>query len=230
VSVGIVFVSHSTKIAEGLIDLARQMAHDVEMQSAGGTDEGGIGTSYDRVTAAIDAVNTGAGVVVLCDLGSAYMTAETAVDFLDDDVRGEVRIVDAPLVEGGVAAAVAAQTGAHLDGVVAAAKSAGEAFAPGSGTEPGALPVPQDPDAVVETVTVVNEEGLHARPAAEFVKLASTYDAKITVNGVDGKSLLRIMTLALTRGSDATISATGEQAREAVDGLVHLIRSGFGEA
>jgi PTS hybrid protein len=175
-------------------------------------------------------VNTGAGVVVLCDLGSAYMTAETAVDFLDDDVRGEVRIVDAPLVEGGVAAAVAAQTGAHLDGVVAAAKSAGEAFAPGSGTEPGALPVPQDPDAVVETVTVVNEEGLHARPAAEFVKLASTFDAKITVNGVDGKSLLRIMTLALTRGSDATISATGEQAREAVDGLVDLIRSGFGEA
>jgi PTS hybrid protein len=230
VSVGIVFVSHSTKIAEGLIDLARQMAHDVEMQSAGGTDEGGIGTSYDRVTAAIDAVNTGAGVVVLCDLGSAYMTAETAVDFLDDDVRGEVRIVDAPLVEGGVAAAVAAQTGAHLDGVVAAAKSAGEAFAPGSGTEPGALPVPQDPDAVVETVTVVNEEGLHARPAAEFVKLASTFDAKITVNGVDGKSLLRIMTLALTRGSDATISATGEQAREAVDGLVDLVRSGFGEA
>jgi PTS hybrid protein len=230
VSVGIVFVSHSTKIAEGLIDLARQMAHDVEMQSAGGTDEGGIGTSYDRVTAAIDAVNTGAGVVVLCDLGSAYMTAETAVDFLDDDVRGEVRIVDAPLVEGGVAAAVAAQTGAHLDGVVAAAKSAGEAFAPGSGTEPGALPVQQDPDAVVETVTVVNEEGLHARPAAEFVKLASTFDAKITVNGVDGKSLLRIMTLALTRGSDATISATGEQAREAVDGLVDLIRSGFGEA
>lgn len=229
-TVGIVFVSHSAKIAEGLIDLARQMAHDVEMQSAGGTDEGGIGTSYDRVTAAIDAVNTGAGVVVLCDLGSAYMTAETAVDFLDDDVRNEVRIVDAPLVEGGVAAAVAAQTGGHLDAVVAAARSAGEAFAPGSRAEPGTLPVPQDPDAVVATVTVVNEEGLHARPAAEFVKLASTFDAKITVNGVDGKSLLRIMTLALTRGSDATISATGEQAREAVDGLAGLIRSGFGEA
>jgi phosphoenolpyruvate---glycerone phosphotransferase subunit DhaM len=230
VSVGIVFVSHSVKIADGLIDLARQMAHDVELQSAGGTDEGGIGTSYDRVTAAIDAVNTGAGVVVLCDLGSAYLTAETAVDFLDDDVRGEVRIVDAPLVEGGVAAAVAAQTGAHLDAVVAAARSAGEAFAPGSGGERGVLPAPPDEDAVVETVTVVNEEGLHARPAAEFVKLASTYDAKVTVNGVDGKSLLRIMTLALTRGSDATISATGEQAREAVDGLADLIRSGFGEA
>jgi PTS hybrid protein len=230
VSVGLVFVSHSAKIAEGLIDLARQMAHDVEMQSAGGTDDGGIGTSYDRVTAAIDSVNTGAGVVVLCDLGSAYMTAETAVDFLDDDVRGEVRIVDAPLVEGAVAAAVAAQTGAHLDGVVAAARSAGEAFAAGSGVEPGALPAQQDENAIVETVTVVNEEGLHARPAAEFVKLASTYDAKVTVNGVDGKSLLRIMTLALTRGSDATISATGEQAREAVDGLADLIRSGFGEA
>jgi len=230
VTVGIVFVSHSSRIAEGLVDLARQMAHDVEMQGAGGTDDGGIGTSYDRVAAAIDAVNTGAGVVVLCDLGSAYMTAETAVDFLDDDVRGEVRIVDAPLVEGGVAAAVAAQTGAHLDGVVSAARAAGEAFAPGSGVEPGTLPVEQDEDAIVETVTVVNEEGLHARPAAEFVKLASTYDARVTVNGVDGKSLLRIMTLALNRGSDATISATGPQARDAVDGLVALIRSGFGEA
>jgi len=230
VSVGIVFVSHSARIADGLVDLARQMAHDVEMQGAGGTDDGGIGTSYDRITAAIDAVNTGAGVVVLCDLGSAYMTAETAVDFLDDDVRGEVRIVDAPLVEGGVAAAVAAQTGAHLDAVVAAARSAGEAFAPGSGAEPGAVPVPSDPEAVVATVAVVNEEGLHARPAAEFVKLASTFDARVTVNGVDGTSLLRIMTLALTRGSDATISATGAQAREAVESLADLIRSGFGEA
>lgn len=234
-SVGIVFVSHSVKIAEGLVDVARQMAGSVALQAAGGTDDGGVGTSFDRVTAGIKAVNSGSGVVVLCDLGSAYLTAETALDFLDDDMRPGVRIVDAPLVEGGVAAAVAAETGAHLDGVVAAARSA-------AGTVRAEMPEERSAeDSSVEqassadgsvsvTVRIVNPEGLHARPAAEFVKLASTFDAKVTVNGVDAKSLLRIMTLALMQGSNVTISATGSEAQRAVDGLGALIRSGFGEA
>ncbi len=111
-TVGLVFVSHSAKIAEGLVELARQMAPDVALVAAGGMDDGGIGTSFDLVTAAIARAESGDGVVILCDLGSAILTAETALDFLDDDERSRVDIVDAPLVEGGVAAAVAAQTGA----------------------------------------------------------------------------------------------------------------------
>ena len=122
--VGLVFVSHSTKIAEGLVDLARQMAPNTVLVPAGGTDEGGLGTSFTKVASGIAAADAGAGVVVLCDLGSAILTAETALDFLDDVVHERVRIVDAPLVEGGVAAAVAAEIGGDLDAVIAAARSA----------------------------------------------------------------------------------------------------------
>ncbi len=115
--VGIVFVSHSARIAEGLVDLSRQMAPTAALVAAGGTDDGRIGTSFDLVSTGIAAADAGEGVAVLCDLGSAILTAETALDFLDDDVRARVRIVDAPLVEGGVAAAVAAEAGDDLDQV-----------------------------------------------------------------------------------------------------------------
>ena len=122
--VGLVFVSHSVDIARGLVALAGQMAPTAALAAAGGTDDGRIGTSFDLVNAAIEEADSGLGVVVLCDLGSAILTAETALDFLDDDTRARVRIVDAPIVEGGVAAAVAAESGDPLDDVIAAAESA----------------------------------------------------------------------------------------------------------
>ncbi|MDY7556488.1 dihydroxyacetone kinase phosphoryl donor subunit DhaM [Cryobacterium sp. 10C3] len=97
VLVGLVFVSHSSLIARGLVDLARQMAPTVRMLPAGGTDDDRIGTSFAKVAAGIEAAEAGRGVVVLCDLGSAILTAESALDFLDDDTRSRVVIVDAPL-------------------------------------------------------------------------------------------------------------------------------------
>lgn len=225
-TVGLVFVSHSAKIADGLTDLAGQMASSVTLVAAGGTDAGGIGTSFDKVTAAISAADSGAGVVVLCDLGSAILTAETAWDFLDQDAQKRVRIVNAPLVEGGVAAAVAAEGGKSLSEVQAAAESARggstAALDAGLGDETGQAPV-------AEKVRLPNPEGLHARPAAEFVKLAGGFDAQVTVNGVDARSLLAIMALGLTRGDEMTLSASGRDARAALTALVELIRSGFGE-
>lgn len=231
-AVGLVFVSHSALIAEGLIALARQMAPDAALAAAGGTDEGGIGTSFELVSAGIASVDSGAGVVVLCDLGSAILTAETALDFLDDDVRGRVRIVDAPLVEGGVAAAVAAQTGASLDEVVAAARSAAggdpaqhgadEATRAGGSDDPAA-------SHAAASVTLRNKDGLHARPAAEFVKLASTFAAKVVVNGKDAKSLLGIMSLGLVKGAVVELQADGPDAEDAIGALASLIESGFGE-
>ncbi|WP_244857644.1 dihydroxyacetone kinase phosphoryl donor subunit DhaM [Agromyces archimandritae] len=132
--VGLVFVSHSAKIAEGLVELAGQMAGNTTLVAAGGTDDGRIGTSFELVSAGIAKADAGAGVVVCCDLGSAILTAETALDFLDDEVRARVRIADAPLVEGGVAGAVAAESGAPLEEVLAAAESArGAARDEGSG-------------------------------------------------------------------------------------------------
>ena len=230
-----VFVSHSAKIAEGLVDLARQMAPAVSLVAAGGTDEGGIGTSFEKVSTGVLEADTGQGVVVLCDLGSAILTAETALEFLDDVVRDRVLVVDAPLVEGGVAAAVAAQMGSELRAVAEAARSAfGTApeGAPGAGVGDGAAATDEgEPaaDEVTRSVVLRNRDGLHARPAAEFVKLASTFDAQVRVNGRDAKSLLGIMGLGLTAGATVEISSRGPEAEAAVSALSGLVESGFGE-
>lgn len=225
--VGLVIVSHSAKIAEGIVELAAQMAPGVAIVAAGGTDDG-IGTSFERVSDAIGvAGESGTGVVVLCDLGSAILTTETALDFLDEEVTARVRIADAPIVEGAVAAAVAAQIGGDLDAVVLAAESAS-----GSTAETPSPDIrPTEPVVEVRrgSATLINPSGLHARPAAEFVRLAGTFDARISVNGIDAKSLLRIMGLGLARGTAVQIEATGPQAAEAVDALTTLIGSGFGE-
>lgn len=229
--VGVVFVSHSSKIAEGLVDLARQMAPDVALVAAGGTDEGGIGTSFEKVSAAIVEADAGAGVVVLCDLGSAILTAETALDFLDDVVRERVLVVDAPLVEGGVAAAVAAAGAGSLDGVAEAARSArGAQLTDGDrAASDAAPPLAAGGSEERRTAILPNKDGLHARPAAEFVKLASTFASRVSVNGTDAKSLLAIMALGLTKGAAVDIAAVGEDARDAVSALAELIESGFGE-
>lgn len=239
-SVGLLLVSHSSKIAEGVAELAHQMAASVTIVAAGGTDEEGIGTSFEKVQSGLASADSGDGVVVLYDLGSALLTTETAVDFLEDDaVRERVRVVDAPLVEGAVAAAVAAEMGSGLDDVVAAARTAGggtEAEAGATDAASGSDSDTHDGDAsaaadgaVERTVVLVNRDGLHARPAADFVKLAGSFDARIDVNGVDAQSLLAIMSLGLVRGAEARIRATGPDARRAVDELSELIETGFGE-
>lgn len=130
-SVGIVLVSHSRALAEGLAEVARQMAPSAEIVPAGGTDDGGIGTSFDRITAAIETADSGDGVVLLYDIGSGYLTAETAVEFLDPEQAGRVTIVDAPFVEGAVSAAVRAGIGGDRRAVVASALEARTVDGPG---------------------------------------------------------------------------------------------------
>lgn len=227
--VGLVFVSHSTLIAEGLVELARQMAPHTALIPAGGTEGGGIGTSFERVLDAVTTADTGDGVVVLGDLGSAFLTAETARDFLDPEIAERVLIVDAPLVEGAVAAAVAAESGGDLAAVAAAARTA--AGQPDGSAVPG-LPAAsaQQMPQISRTVVLINPEGLHARPAAEFVKLANTFPSAVTVNGVDAKSLLRIMALGLTKGASVEIASDDENGGDAVEALAQLVESGFGEA
>ena len=134
-------------------------------------------------------------------------------------------IVDAPLVEGGVAAAVAAQTGETRDGVAAAARTAygHQAASAGDVAEPAGS------SGYSRVVTIVNRDGLHARPAADFVKLAGTFTSRVTVNGKDAKSLLAIMALGLVRGRDAEIATEDPEGRPAVDALADLVASGFGE-
>jgi phosphoenolpyruvate---glycerone phosphotransferase subunit DhaM len=125
VSVGLVVVSHSAKIAEGVVEMAAQMAGGVRLRAAGGTDDGGIGTDATLIAEAIAAADEGDGVLVFADLGSAVLSAQLAIDELvDEQRRGRVRIAEAPLVEGAVIAAIQASTGSSLDEVDAAARGA----------------------------------------------------------------------------------------------------------
>jgi len=222
---GIVVVSHSRMIAEGTVALARQMAPTTRLVAVGGTDDGGIGTSFDAVSAALATAGAGgAEVVVLCDLGSAILTTETALDFLDEAERARVVIADAPIVEGTVAAAVAAETGGDLAAVAEAARSATGVAAPHADER-----LLRGADAVERSAVIVNASGLHARPAAELVKRAAAWQSDVTLNGVDAKSLIRIMGLGLPAGSTVHLMATGPDAEAAVDDLVAAIESGFGE-
>jgi dihydroxyacetone kinase phosphotransfer subunit len=121
--VGIVVVSHSHDIAVGTTRLAAQMAGpDVSIQGAGGTPDGGLGTDAALVSAAIEAADAGDGVVVLGDLGSAILTVRAVLEAAGGN--GHVRLLDAPLVEGAVAAAVTASAGLPIDDVARAAEEA----------------------------------------------------------------------------------------------------------
>ena len=122
--IGIVLVSHSAALAEGLSDLVGQVSgEDVRVRPAGGSGDGGLGTDPDRIAAAIRDADTGSGVVVLVDIGSAVLSVKAIL--AGGDVDGiDVRLADAPLVEGAVAASVLAATGADLAAVAAAAEEA----------------------------------------------------------------------------------------------------------
>ena len=110
--VGIVIVSHSEKLAAGVVEIARMMAPNAPLVAAGGLDDGGLGTSYNKISAAIDEVYSDDGVAVLMDMGSAVMTTEIVIEDKDDS---KVRMLDCPLVEGAVLAAVESTGGITLD-------------------------------------------------------------------------------------------------------------------
>ena len=124
-AVGLVIVSHSAGLAAGVAELAGQMAqHRVRIQPAGGALDGSLGTSLEKVQAAIAAADTGDGVLVLVDLGSAALVAEMSVEQLPPGKRARVLLSDAPLVEGAVLAAVEASIGSPLSAVGDAAAGA----------------------------------------------------------------------------------------------------------
>ncbi|MEF2526697.1 MULTISPECIES: PTS fructose transporter subunit IIA [Streptomyces] len=123
--VGIVLVSHSAQVAESVAELAAGLAAGgavAPVAAAGGTADGGLGTSAERIAAAAREVDRGAGVALIADLGSAVLTVKALL--ADDELPPQSRLVDAPFVEGAVAALVAASSGAPLDAVAAAAQEA----------------------------------------------------------------------------------------------------------
>jgi multiphosphoryl transfer protein len=240
--VGIVVVSHSEELARGVVAVASEMGGEgLAILAAGGTSEPGVlGTDAERVRAAIEEAMSEDGVLVLMDLGSALMSAEFAVELLEDP-PGRVLLSEAPLVEGAVAAAAAASGGASLDEVAAEARGAltmksGQLGA--SDDSPPAEPEPAKPEPASDaqvTLEVRNAIGLHARPAARFVETVRGFDADVRVaKAPDGQpvkatSLTNVVALGARFGDALLVSASGPQSREALDALRALADEGFGD-
>jgi len=122
-TVGIVLVSHSAELAAGAAHLAAQVSGGtVTIIAAGGTDDGELGTSAAKVERGLRLAESGAGVVVLPDLGSAVLTVRAVLE--DEDPATNVVMADAPFVEGAVAATVTAAAGGDIKAVAAAAEEA----------------------------------------------------------------------------------------------------------
>lgn len=113
--VGIVIVSHSEKLALGVVELAKLMADNVLVAAAGGLEDGSFGTSFEKILSAIKTVNSSEGVIILMDMGSAVMTTEMVLESLDDK---NIKMVDCPLVEGAVLAAVNSSSGQSIDEII----------------------------------------------------------------------------------------------------------------
>ncbi|WIW70579.1 MULTISPECIES: dihydroxyacetone kinase phosphoryl donor subunit DhaM [Anaerosinus] len=123
--VGIVIVSHSAKVAEGIKEMAMQMSRpEQKIIAAGGMEDGGIGTDAMKIQAAIEAADDGSGVLVLVDLGSAVLSTDVALELVDEELKERVKVADTPILEGAISAAVEASLGSPLDTVVATAEGA----------------------------------------------------------------------------------------------------------
>lgn len=238
--VGIVVVSHSEALADGVVRLAREMGgEELPLVAAGGIEEpGALGTDAERVRAAIERAMSPDGVLVLMDLGSALMSTEFAIEMLAD-ASGPVKMSEAPLVEGAVAAAVAARGGATLDEVAAEARGALAMKASQLGVSSEVVGVDEDArfaaDASV-TLAVRNKIGLHARPAARVVEAVRGFDADVRLAKagagrapVSAKSLTAVVSLGARIGDELEVSAAGPQAQVAVAALVELADTGFGD-
>ncbi|MUG99333.1 HPr family phosphocarrier protein, partial [Scytonema sp. UIC 10036] len=245
--IGIVIVSHSKQLAEGVRELAAQMAQGkVPLAVAAGIDdpENPLGTDAMQVYEAIASVYSDEGVVILMDLGSALMSAEMALEFLTTEQQQKVHLCEAPLVEGAVAAAVAAASGSNIQQVMAEARGALTAKATqlGVNTSPSFVSSQEQTTNNQEQttkeihLTIRNRLGLHARPAAKFVSTAARFQSQILVSNltigtaaVRADSINQVATLVARQGHKLAIAATGVDADEALSALQALIDSNFGE-
>ncbi len=242
-TVGLVVVSHSRALARAAVALAQEMLHGkhIRIGVAAGLDETTFGTDAAAIVDAVIAADNGSGVVVLMDLGSAVLSAELALELLDDDARARVVLCPAPLVEGLVVAAVAAAGGASPDEVAseAAGALAGKIGHLGTPSEPARA----DAAAVAEAEAlsghfiVANPHGLHARPAARLVQEVRRRDAHVRIRNrssgsgwVDAQSLSKIATLGVRSGDEVELAVSGTQAAETLYHILDLAARDFDES
>ncbi|HVN52699.1 MAG TPA: phosphoenolpyruvate--protein phosphotransferase [Anaerolineaceae bacterium] len=249
--VGLVVVSHSRKLAEALVNLVRQMAApEVKIAIAAGVGENReeFGTDAVEISEAIQSVSSPDGVLVMMDLGSAILSAELALELLPPEIAAQVRFCPAALVEGTLSAAVQIGLGSDIDTIYEEAEQSLQpkeeqlgSSAPVAASSPlasPAVPAPTTPDGKRRIVlTLRNQHGLHARPAARFVQTAGAYKAETTVTNltthkgpVRARSLNALATLGAVQNHQIEIESSGEQADEALEALKALVEENFGES
>ncbi|MFN6466019.1 MAG: phosphoenolpyruvate--protein phosphotransferase [Nostoc sp. DedVER02] len=244
-AIAIVIVSHSKQLALGVRELAAQMVQgQVSIAVAAGIEdsENPLGTDPIQVYEAIASVFSEDGVLVLMDLGSALLSAEMAIEFLPEAQQQKVYLCEAPLVEGAIAAVVAAAAGRDIHQVMAEARGALLAKATQLNVSP--LSVVSDnieaknPESPTKEIRLIvsNRLGLHARPAAQFVGTAARFQSQILVQNltrntglVRGDSINQVTTLGVRQGHELVITATGSDADEALEALQALFANNFGE-
>ena len=234
----LIIVSHHPDIARGIAALAAQMSAAPEtIHTAAGIDDADnpIGTDAVRIMQAILDADNPDGILILVDLGSAILSAQTALDLLDDPaLAARCRISAAPLVEGAISAAVAASSGADLAAVAREATQAlaAKQAALGESAPASATPVVA-PSGDSTTITLTNRDGLHARPAARLAAALAPYRARLILTcgdkQADGKSLNQLALLQARCGDRLTLHADGDDAAAALQTFRDLAAANFGD-
>src|SRR5215469_6408417 len=241
--VGLVLVSHSRPVAEAVANLVRRAINsDLRLSFSGGVgeDRAELGTDAIEIQEAIGTVFSEDGVLVLMDMGSAILSAETAKEFLSPEQQEKVRLTSAPLVEGGIAAAVQAQLGASIDEV---AKAALQSLLPKQDqvqdVSPAAEAVHEGPAPLVsETldITIQNAHGLHLRPAANLIKTLSKFPGEVFIENRSAnrgpvlvRSLVDVTRLQIRQGDSVRFSISVPDPKPVIDAIQALVDSHFGE-
>ena len=242
--VNLVIVSHSAQLGEGVGALARQMlmGDGCKIAIAAGIDdpENPIGTDPIKVMEAIESVADTDHVLVMMDIGSALLSAETALELLDPNIAARVRLCAAPLVEGTLAATVSAAAGADVERVIRDAMNALDAKCEQLGLPSSSTAKPTSaefaPDANAHSVAIVvkNPNGIHVRPASRLVSTLSGFNADMWLekNGkcVVPDSLNQIALLQVRCNDTLRLIAKGEQAEDALAAFKQLAAENFGES
>ncbi len=244
-TVGLVIVSHSAQLARGVAELAGQMAQGATpIVAAGGGANDILGTSVDKIHAAIQAADGPDGVLVLLDLGSAILSTEMALELLSSEQNSHIALSFAPLVEGAIAAAIESSLGRSLAEVKQAAEKTAsvaqlQLLKPLSSIqEEASVAVPTSPpiaqtDVLESQLTLANPTGLHARPASLFVQTAGRFQARVEVNGrgrqTEATSIIGILSLGIRDGDTITLRASGIDAEAALEALGELVKANFYE-
>lgn len=239
--IGIVVVSHSHALATAAVGLAKEMMPPdcaLQIAVAAGLDTETIGTDAAQIEEAILAVDSPDGVLVFLDLGSALLSTELALEFLDEDVAEHVRLTPAPLVEGLVAAVVTAASGAPIDEVDAEARAgiAAKAHHLGADEQPAPATDTLDlTDAITDTFIAPQPHGLHARPAAVLVAALRDLDVQVQITNTtsgataSGRSVTQVAALGALAGDEIEVAATGPGAAAALSKIAALEAENFGD-